>query len=434
MAVANLLPDQPATDTLVSASVRIWSVDNFDQGHVVHLINGSQSLRDLIFSPDGHYLYVSHILSRNTLPTTQIEHGWINCNALSIIDVKQKKLLTCLLLDELNQGAANPAGMCLTQDQNGLIIALSGVHKLAVINLEQLHQRLEASSDQELEHAPYNFGFLQGLIARIPTTGISPRSVATYQNQIITAGYFSAHLELFDQGGDPMSHHEVQLGVDPPLSDARKGELYFCDATLCFQQWQSCLSCHPDGRSDALNWDLLNDGIGNPKNSKSMLFSHVTPPVMITGVRKSAEVAVRSGIRYILFSQVQEDQAACIDAYLKALNPIASPYLVNGELSESAHNGKLVFEKAGCGDCHSGNYFTDYRQYLVGTGLPPHEQEKFDVPTLREIWRTAPYLYDGRTTSLKEVFTRYNQNDQHGKTSTLTDKELNDLVLYVLSL
>ena len=52
-------------------------------------------------------------------------------------------------------------------------------------------------------------------------------------------------------------------------------------------------------RPDALNWDLLNDGIGNPKNTLSLLLSHQTPPVMITGVRASAEDAVRAGIKYI---------------------------------------------------------------------------------------------------------------------------------------
>ena len=27
-----------------------------------------------------------------------------------------------------------------------------------------------------------------------------------------------------------------------------------------------------------MNWNLLNDGMGNPKNVKSMLLAHATPP------------------------------------------------------------------------------------------------------------------------------------------------------------
>ncbi len=44
------------------------------------------------------------------------------------------------------------------------------------------------------------------------------------------------------------------------MTQERKGEFYFHDAGICYQGWQSCASCHPgEGRSDALNWDLLND-------------------------------------------------------------------------------------------------------------------------------------------------------------------------------
>jgi mono/diheme cytochrome c family protein len=65
----------------------------------------------------------------------------------------------------------------------------------------------------------------------------------------------------------------------------------------------------------------MNDGIDNLKNTKSLLYSHRTPPAMVTGIRPDAEYAVRSGIRGILFSQVDEDQAKAMDAYLKSLTP-----------------------------------------------------------------------------------------------------------------
>ena len=62
---------------------------------------------------------------------------------------------------------------------------------------------------------------------------------------------------------------EEPLGDDPEMTEERRGEMLFNDATLCFQRWQSCSSCHPDARADGLNWDLINDGIGNPKNRVS---------------------------------------------------------------------------------------------------------------------------------------------------------------------
>ena len=76
----------------------------------------------------------------------------------------------------------------------------------------------------------------------------------------------------------------------------------------------------------------------------------------------------------------------------------------------------------------------DYQQYNVGTGIQPHQNDKFDVPTLKEVWRTAPYLYDGRAKTMTEVFTTFNVEDKHGKTSNLSSQEIDYLVAYVLSL
>ena len=96
--------------------------------------------------------------------------------------------------------------------------------------------------------------------------------------------------------------------------------------------WQSCATCHPnDARMDGLNWDLLNDGMGNPKNTKTLLFSHQTPPCMATGIRKNAEVAVRSGVKYILFMEGEEEISESIDEYLKSLKPLPQSLSSNGK-------------------------------------------------------------------------------------------------------
>ena len=142
------------------------------------------------------------------------------------------------------------------------------------------------------------------------------------------------------------------IPLSPPAvpDSQRLGEQWFHDATIGHQCWQSCASCHPDGRADGLNWELLNDGIGNPKNPKSLLWSHRTPPAMSHGVRETAEKAVRSDLRNILFALRPETEAAAIDEYLEALRPVSSPYLVRGELSQAARRGQRIFEgsKVGC--------------------------------------------------------------------------------------
>jgi cytochrome c peroxidase len=229
----------------------------------------------------------------------------------------------------------------------------------------------------------------------------------------------------------------VRVGAGAENTAAGKGERLFHDATLGHQNWQSCASCHPDGRVDGLNWDLLNDGIGNPKNTKSLLMSHRTPPAMSLGVRETAEKAVRSGMRHILFARQDEEQARAIEEYLKGLRPVRSPLLANGELSAAAERGQKLFEDpvVGCATCHPAPLFTDLRMHAVGTDHGPQSrEERFDTPTLVECWRTAPYLHDGSAVTLHEVLTAKNPEDRHGKTSHLTAEQIEDLAAYVLSL
>ena len=128
-----------------------------------------------------------------------------------------------------------------------------------------------------------------------------------------------------------------------------------------------------------------------------------------------------------------EEDAVAIDEYLKSLKPVPSPYLVNGRLSRAARRGRKIFEKSGCVKCHPSPLYTDLQKYDVGTDRGMDKGVKFDTPTLVEVWRTAPYLYDGRAATMKEVLTKHNSGDKHGVTSSLTENEIGDLAEFVLS-
>jgi cytochrome c peroxidase len=250
--------------------------------------------------------------------------------------------------------------------------------------------------------------------------------------------YFSDTLAVVDLNADSTTASPaiLPLGPQPQISESRRGEMLFHDATQCFQRWQSCATCHPDARADALNWDLLNDGYGNPKNTKSLLLAHRTPPAMSEGVRESAESAVRSGFRNILFAQCSEKDAQAVDAYLKSLRPVPSPHLLNGVLSPSAQRGKALFvsKRVGCAVCHPAPLFTDLKPHNVGTRGPNDRGDAFDTPTLIEAWRTAPYLHDGRCKTIAELIGKDNHGDTIGEVKGLSDREIADLAEYVLSL
>ncbi|MHC4330729.1 MAG: beta-propeller fold lactonase family protein [Planctomycetota bacterium] len=454
--VGNHLPHGPANGDSVACNVSVIDAGRSAFEIDIPLPNGSTGLQGIAVSSDGTFVFVSHILARYTVPTTQLERGWINTNAISIIDARYRTLMETVLLDDVDHGAANPWALACTNDDKLLCVTHAGTHELSVIEMRPLidkifahHRRNRIQSERSRggSYSSYSYGntnasnipnelsFLYGIRERIKLPGKGPRSLAVIGCKAYVAEYFTDSMAVVDISED--SRHKtssVALGPKNPMTSERRGEMLFNDALLCFQSWQSCASCHPsDARVDALNWDLLNDGLGNPKNTKSLLLSHETPPAMITGIRENAEIAVRAGFRHILFAVRPEEEAAAIDKYLKSLKPVPSPHLAGGKLSASAKRGQGVFGKAGCSSCHTGLLYTDLQKYDVGTGKGLDENRQFDTPSLVEAWRTAPYLYDGRAATIEEVLTTYNPDDKHGTTSKLTDSEIKDLVQFVLS-
>ena len=450
--VANLLHNTRADGDVVAAVVSVIDVAAGKVLKELPLPNGSGSLNDIRVSPDGKYAIVTHLLSRFHLPTTQLERGWMNTNAKTIIDLARLEILNTVLLDNVDSGAANPWGVAWTADSKTVCVALAGTHELSVTDfpallakLAKLPATLDPNKTYDYNAAsrvqgdvPNDLSFLVGVRRRIklPEADRGPRAVVVLGTKAYLANYFSDSLSVIDLAAAYPKVETIALGPKQEWTKVRKGEFYFHDATICFQGWQSCASCHPgNARVDGLNWDLLNDGIGNPKNTKSMLLSHVTPPAMSMGVRETAETAVRAGIKHILFTVQPEEIPLAIDEYLKNLKPEPSPYLVKGQLSAAAERGKKLFFTTGCASCHPQGLFTNLQQYDVGTRCKfDKATETFDSPTLVECWRTAPYLHDGSALTMRDVLTSHNAKDEHGKTSNLTPQQIDDLTEYVLSL
>jgi len=473
--VANHLPADRADAYDVAAVVT--AIDTASKrAKSIRLPNGSSSVRGICMSPDGKFAYITHILARYMMPTTQLERGWVNTNAMSVIGVRGKDLFNTVLLDDVDLGAANPWGVACSADGASICVTHAGTHELSVIDAKKLSKKLPAMPDpgwdkpawlpesealQKAIQIPNNLAFLVGLRRRIRLPGgsrfrprdpakkddrrkrvyltkaIGPRGLAIVGSKAYAAMYFSDNLAVVDLKEKPdKAVSTIALGPKPKLTVQRRGQMLFHDATLCFQQWHSCASCHPDARADAFHWDLMSDGMGNGKNVKSLLLAHKTPPATSTGFQAKAETTVRSRIRLILFAVRPEADAAAIDEYLKSLKPVPSPYLVNGKLSPAAERGKKLFfdKEVGCAKCHPKPLYTDLSMHDVGSKGKHDRRTTFDTPTLIECWRTAPYMHDGRYTTMKELFTKGKHGMKNGKADKLNDKQIDDLVEFVLSL
>lgn len=437
LVVSHLLPlERTDENYLVACRMALVNTENWEVEEV-WLPNGGINARGVCVSPDGKYAYVVHGMSSYMLTTGQVKGGWMNMNAISFIDLTTRQRTGTLTLDHESFAAANPWGIACSVDGKWLVATHSGTADVSVIDRLAMHRQFENSLAPfpATGPTPDHMGDLIPTQKRIFTSGKGPRAVCIVAEEgghaAYVANYFADTVDQIWLDENPFLTRSIVLGKPPVETLKRKGENLFHDAQLCFEQWQSCATCHPDARMDGLNWDLRNDGVGNPKNTKSMLYSHETPPSMAVGIRPDAETAVRKGIEMILFTPPHEEQAMAMDAYLRALRPRRAPILRDTSQQGAIRRGKRLFYRAdlACDVCHQGEFYTDGGKHDVGTGTPL-ESRPMDTPTLVECWRTAPYLHDGRYTTLYELF----RTGKHGKTDALSDTEIRDLEAFLLSL
>jgi len=231
------------------------------------------------------------------------------------------------------------------------------------------------------------------------------------------------------------------------------GKILFNSALqpMVARRWISCASCHPDGQPDGRTWHMPE----GPRNTPSLAGLWYTHPLHWSADRDEVqdfEHTIRGplmrGCGLIQgkpnppLGAPNAGRSEALDALAEYCNSIGftlSPYARGGKLSEKAVKGRELFYRAdvGCATCHSGPYYTDQKMHDVGTGRDDPSEKlgpAFDTPTLLGVYRTAPYLHHGKARTLRDVLTTYNREDRHGRTSHLSDDEIDALVEFLKSL
>jgi YVTN family beta-propeller protein len=240
----------------------------------------------------------------------------------------------------------------------------------------------------------------------------------------------------------------------------RRGKELFVSAKapMGSARWISCASCHPDGLSDGRVWT---NPEGQRRTTNLFGMAHTFP------LHWSADRDETQDFEYTIRGKLMKGRGLCsatlkqgkpfdtvalemttaglskdLDAlavYTNSFKVRLSPH----KLTAEAERGKALFNgEANCAKCHSGPYYTDsrlekpYKLHDVGTGDSKDEKmgPKYDTPTLLMVYRTGPYLHDGRAKTLKDVLTTCNVGDKHGKTSHLKPEQIDDLVAFLKAL
>lgn len=203
----------------------------------------------------------------------------------------------------------------------------------------------------------------------------------------------------------------------------------------------ACSSCHLEGRDDGHVWKFP-DGVRQTPTLAGRGMAETVP------LHWSGEFAnMGAFLEHTIISRMGgtgiQDRQTHLDAFVENMPAPENPFK-KGELDESQSRGAAIFLSAQCGTCHSGKWLTNNQFADVGTlqmsgagadnGLVT--TRGLNVPSLRGLARSAPYLHSGKATTLKEriVTDRLNRSTQHGNVVGLTDGQVDDLVAYLKTL
>ena len=114
--VANRLPAGRADQEIVAAVVSVIDTQERKVIKEIQLPNGSTGLQDIRLSPDGRFAAVTHIVASFNRASTDVRLGWLNANALTLIDTATLTVFGSVLLDTPGKGAANPWGLAWSED------------------------------------------------------------------------------------------------------------------------------------------------------------------------------------------------------------------------------------------------------------------------------------------------------------------------------
>ncbi|MDH3651442.1 MAG: cytochrome-c peroxidase [Saprospiraceae bacterium] len=293
------------------------------------------------------------------------------------------------------------------------------------------------------------------------------------------------------------SFPEIPIPADNPLTNegVTLGRMLFFDPILSRDSTQSCGSCHMQrfAFSDSLKFSL---GIQKMKGSRNGMpifncawsenlfwdgrslglenqaLAPVENPIeMHESWRNAVRKLERSDLYPQLFSAAFGKEG--IDKYLvaKALAQFERTLISEDSKYDRALRDEETFtkqelrglnlfftEKADCFHCHGNILFTDLTFHNIGLdsvstdyGLENYsgrrrDRGKFKTPTLRNLLFTAPYMHDGRFSTLEEVVDFYSEGVERSPTIDplmknvarggvhLTVREKKDLIAFLLTL
>ena len=262
----------------------------------------------------------------------------------------------------------------------------------------------------------------------------APGSIAHLGSDIWAISYpASRALQLINSEGRILREYileseEVLKSRDPQALKIQEGELYFHEST---RSGASCQSCHLDADSDFSEHDI---GQGRPQPTLSVRGTAFTAPYL-RGASYPSIASLEHVVLDILggYKQTRADRGEKLEHFVKSLTRRTPRITLT---TEETKKGLAAFVKASCNTCHSFPQFTNLEQ-ISSSFLFGNSEDTFhwlDTPSLLSVSTSPPYLSDGRAKNLREIIGKYNKNNRHGDTASLSDSEKDALLKFLEAL
>jgi YVTN family beta-propeller protein len=343
--------------------------------------------------------------------------------------------------------AGNPTAAVFDPSGGYLFVALESSRSIAVMDARSHTEIMRFSAGR----AP------QGLT-------LSPDGATLYVQNFMDRSVTIHDVSGVLKGGTTLP---PQLGVVSTITTEKLtaqlllGKQLFYDALdtrVALQEYISCAGCHNDGGSDGRTWDLT--GFGEGLRNTITLRGHGNAAMLhwsgnfdeiqdfegqirnlAGGTGLMSDTHFNAGTRNQPLGDPKAGVSSDLDAlaaYVKSLTTEPnSPFRNNdGSLTSAAVEGEKIFREQNCTSCHSGTRFSNSALDVfadIGTRKPSSGKRLngaltgFNVPTLRGVWATAPYLHDGSAATLADAV-RAHQG------ITLSATELDQLSAYLQQL
>ncbi len=373
---------------------------------------------DVAVAPDGSRLYVAHVQSRTRAALTSGSLAFAVAPALSTVELSRGETLqeperqgafgdpppadfpATVLATSTDErcnfngrgtGMDAPSSLVLDALGDWLFVADHNSNAVAVVSTTRRGDERYVSPERGI------FGVVR-VGARPTGIAISADNRRAWVHNALD--YSVSQVELKTSGlavtrevafGESDLPADVEAGrrlfysaVDPRVSQPELGGL-------------SCSSCHPDGRTDGLNW-VMGRGVATwgvasrALNTPALWGLERTAPYSWTGSLADLPAFTSHMVAQMGGDGLSRLELEDVSAFLRTVSP---PDVAQRAAAPQVAAGEQLFA-AQCGSCHGGAALTDGQRHDVAG-------ERLDTPSLLGVAVTGPWLHDGSALALRDA-------------------------------